>query len=267
MNGYEGDLKEHLKRNPDALFRTQRSSSLSSTLTPNPLLSYNSGHRQSYSPSLPYPPPSEPSTTQPRRTPGIPSYTGAALATIYGSGQNHATQSGHQSTTTPTANNMTASNVWERKDPTSLHPAIRQEYGGMFHHQYQPPLQLNHSTQQSSGTPPSAYKPPVMSSPSQGLDPSPQTPASMSSQIMQQERPTSKIPTNAVEPPPSQQSIQTENKQPLYAHQQYFQNAQHQNKPVMQPQSQTREVPDVPADSTSLIEKLMANLREASRHS
>jgi hypothetical protein len=29
----------------------------------------------------------------------------------------------------------------------------------------------------------------------------------------------------------------------------------------------TREVPDVPADSTALVEKLMANLREASRHS
>jgi hypothetical protein len=56
---------------------------------------------------------------------------------------------------------------------------------------------------------------------------------------------------------------------PLYPHQQYFQ------KPEVQPQAeaqvlqplaqppQPRDFPDVPADSTSIIEKMMQNLKKA----
>lgn len=267
MNGYEGDLKEHLRRNPDALFRTQRSSSLSSTLTPNPLLSYNSGQRQSYSPSLPYPRPPESSTTQNHRPSGMPSYTGAALASIYGSGQSQATQAGGQASPSPRVNNMAAANVWERKDPASLHPAIRQEYGNMFHHQYQPPVPSNQSSQHALGTRPPTHQPSMIAQSRQASDVSQPSLPLVASQNPQPEPSISNISTNSFQPHQPQQALQYENKPALYAHQQYFQNAQNQSKPQTQPPSLTREVPDVPADSTSLIEKLMTNLREASRQS
>jgi hypothetical protein len=85
----------------------------------------------------------------------------------------------------------------------------------------------------------------------------------------------------------AQQPPHSEDKKPVYAHQQYFQNTQtqHQVQPTIQtqpqlqvqpqpqpqsqspsqsaPQSQlsTRDVPDVPVDSTALVEEMMANLR------
>ncbi|KAN0110297.1 hypothetical protein V8E51_006684 [Hyaloscypha variabilis] len=81
------------------------------------------------------------------------------------------------------------------------------------------------------------------------------------------------FPQSQYQAPPQ---VYQENK-PLYPHQQYFQNpesrlqAQHQGQPPGQAQalqplvqgSQARDFPDVPADSTSIIEKMMRNLKKA----
>jgi hypothetical protein len=46
----------------------------------------------------------------------------------------------------------------------------------------------------------------------------------------------------------------------MYAHQQYFQKPE---LPQVSQQQQIRDIPDVPADSTSLVEQMMVNLRRA----
>lgn len=288
MNGYEGDLKEHLRRNPDALFRTQRSLSHSSPMAPNPLLAYSNGLRQSQSPSLPYSSSTQSSISQPGYTaPAMPSYTSNALLSGYSSN----TQSVHNQQSPPAQHlaKSVSSNVWERKDSSSLHPAIRQEYGSMFHHQYQPHSQTpasqhsqngHHSTYQSSEAPQQYQTAGLTQTSYEG-----RAAPSAQSQPMQSQHSITQSPTPFAQAYQSQQPQQLEDKKPIYAHQQYFQNTQtqQQNQPPTQPQPQkqlqpqpqpqqqsqsrsqsqplTRDVPDVPVDSTTLVEEMMANLR------
>jgi hypothetical protein len=129
MNGYQGSLEKHLQQ---ALFRSK---SGSGTPLSNPLMSFGSNLRTPYTPSQPSP--------SPAYSIGTPS--------SYGS---YRTPTPQRQAEQPTINN-TASNTWEKKDAAQLHPAIRQEYNSMFHHQYQP----------AQRPPPSQYQGPVLQPP------------------------------------------------------------------------------------------------------
>jgi hypothetical protein len=100
------------------------------------------------------------------------------------------------------------------------------------------------------------YQPPAPTQPSQ--PPTSQTQYQAPSTISQPAHPTGLQPSFQ-----SPQAAYQEQK-PLYPHQQYFQNYQAgtqplQTKPV---NIQPRDFPDVPVDSTSLIEKMMKNLKK-----
>jgi hypothetical protein len=289
MNGYEGDLKEHLRRNPDALFRTQRSLSQSSPMTPNPLLAYGNGLRQSQSPSLPYSSSSQSAISHPNypAPKAVHSYTSGALP----SGYNSNIQVAHNQQNSPSQHvaRSVSSNVWERKDASSLHPAIRQEYGSMFHHQYQP-----HPQTPASELSQNSHHPPYQSSAASQQYHTPNLPPTSyeakptppgHTQPLQSQSSVTQGLTAVAHAYQSQQPQLSEIKKPVYAHQQYFQNAQAQqqsqppsqtvpqpqpqprvelqpqSQPEPQPQPQTRDVPDVPVDSTTLVEKMMADLR------
>jgi hypothetical protein len=290
MNGYQGNIEKHLQQ---TLFRNRPDSS---TPFSNPLPSYGSSMRTSYSPSQPSPSPtfSSPSTYGAYTTP---------------------TTSQQSPLPTPPKSNASTPSTWEKKDPSQMHPAIRQEYSSMFNHQYQPPRpppsqfrgpvmqppamynyanspaqpytqyqpsqipqsQAPQYSQSQTRDPPNAhpagpspvvqeagpfpvpqpqYQPPTPTQPSQL--PSSQTQYQAPSTISQPAHPTGLQPSFQ-----SPQAAYQEQK-PLYPHQQYFQTHQAgtqplQTKPV---NIQPRDFPDVPVDSTSLIEKMMKNLKK-----
>jgi hypothetical protein len=66
-----------------------------------------------------------------------------------------------------------------------------------------------------------------------------------------------------------QHHSQPQENKPIYAHQQYFQDSQahpqaYQQAPVSQaPNLPVRDFPDVPADSTTLVERMMMTLKRA----
>jgi hypothetical protein len=259
MHGYEGDLKEHLRRNPEALFQTRRGSQ-SSPLTPNPLRpTYSSSHTQNYLPSLPYSySPQSTAATTAQRPPAVKKFNPATYASMYGRSPSQAAQNNSSPATT---------NIWEKKNSAGLHPAIRQEYGSMFHNQYQPP-QTNQGTSSSPGVQSPSHQPPGEAPHQSSTPPQPlyQPQINHSGPKSQPQLPQAPpAPMALPHPNQSQPPQQNETRQPLYAHQQYFQNSQHHAQPPVPQQSHSPLVPDVPADSTSLVEKLMANLRQASR--
>jgi hypothetical protein len=255
MNGYEGDLKEHLRRNPDALFRTQRSLSQSSPMTPNPLSANSNGLRQSQSPALPYSPSTQSATSQSSFIEASsPSYNSVSHQPSYNSNgqttQNQQNLSAHQ-TVKPAS-----STVWERRDSSSLHPAIRQEYGSMFHHQYQPHPQTNTVPQSSQ----SGYHPAYPSS----AAPQQYHTANLPHQSYQSRTagsehsqfPVLQGLTPFAQSYHSQQSKQSEERKPVYAHQQYFQSTQQQNQLFVHPlKSLTRNAPEVPLNSPTPTDK------------
>jgi hypothetical protein len=255
MNGYEGDLKEHLRRNPDALFRTQRSLSQSSPMTPNPLLAYSNGLRQSQSPALPYSQPTQSATPQPKFTTATPpSYNPGTPQSSYNSNsqvaQNQQNLSAHHMA------KPVSSTVWERRDSSSLHPAIRQEYGSMFHNQYQPHIQTSSASQSSQ----SGHHPGNQSSaaPQQyhTANPPQQSYQSRMAGSGQSQFPVLQGLTPFAQSYQSQQPQQSEDKKPLYAHQQYFKSTQQQNQPFVHP-LKSREVLDVPPKSPGPVDKMM----------
>lgn len=252
MNGYEGDLKEHLRRNPDALFRTQRSLSQSSPLTTNPLLAYNS-HRQNYSPS--------PSLPYSRQNQDVSSsyksvYSSSVAPPTYTTEHGHNTPNHSSKTAIPTKTTLSTSDVWERKDASSLHPAIRQEYGTMFYHQYQPPYKKSQASETLQNANQATYQTqPAQQQPTQA-------PTAQSQQIPPS---ASQAATVFAQTYQALQGQQFDDNKPLYPHQQYFQSSQNQRQPDSHVSVSTCEVPDVPVDSSTLIEKMMANLRQASR--
>ena len=325
MNGYQGNIEKHLQQ---TLFRNRPDSS---TPFSNPLPSYGSTMRASYSPSQPSPSPtfSSPSTCGAYTTP---------------------TTSQQSPLPTPPKSNASTPSTWEKKDPSQMHPAIRQEYSSMFNHQYQPPRpppsqfrgpvmqppamynyanppaqpytqyqpsqipqsQAPQYSQSQTRDPPKAhpagpspvvekagpspvpqsqyqspavtqsgtvpqpqYQPaPAATKPShppvpqpQYRPPTPTQPSQLPSSHPQYQAPSAiSQPAYPTGLQPSFQSPQAayQEQKPLYPHQQYFQTHQAgtqplQTKPV---NIQPRDFPDVPVDSTSLIEKMMKNLKK-----
>jgi hypothetical protein len=255
MNGYQGNLEKHLQQ---SLFKD---GSTSVTSLPNPLISYGSSQKL-YTPS--------------QSSAGTPySSTPPSTAGSYGTPSTQKQQElPAQPVTKPTTPNM-----WEKKDASQLHPAIRQEYNSIFHNQYQPP-------RSQYQPPPSASYP----SPAHQMQRSQaqQSPLAPPPQYYQQPYQPQQTLMNGVSPhitsfPPTQQSHQSpsnsqpcqtqlqpqyqENK-PLYAHQQYFQKqAPHQAQAQVPQSVPYGDLPDVPADSTSLVERMMVNLRKATSSS
>jgi hypothetical protein len=264
MNGYEGDLKEHLRRNPDALFQMQRSLSQSRSLTANPLLGYNN-HRQSFSHSAPFARQTQGSASSLTNPSTVaPLYPSTVQQPTPGSnpGQN---QQNHRPPSAGKVGSLGQSGVWGKKDSASLHPAIRQEYGTMFHHQYQPSPHSNHGSPTTKNTHQPAYQSQTLSQKYHPSNPASQPLQAPKGQSLQPQPETPQAPTAFAQTYAALQAQQFEEEKPLYPHQQYFRNAQHQPQSHLPQQNPAREVPDVPVDSTSLIEKMMANLRQASR--
>lgn len=254
MNGYEGDLKEHLRRNPDALFRTQRSLSQSSPLTPNPLLAYGNGLRQSQSPPLPYSQSTQSPTPQQNfTTASPPSYNTGTTQSSYNSksqvAQNQQNLSAHH------VAKPTSSTVWERRDSSSLHPAIRQEYGSMFHNQYQPASQSSqndHHPVNLSSTAPQQYQAATL--PQQSY----QSRMAGKLQAGSSQFPVLQGLTPFAQSYQSQQTQQSEDKKPLYAHQQYFQCIQQQTSLFVHPlKSLAKDLPGIPPNSLTPVDKII----------
>ncbi|TAQ91132.1 hypothetical protein B7494_g576 [Chlorociboria aeruginascens] len=244
MNGYQGDIEKHLQ---NTLFQNRSSSGA-------PSASYGG---VSYPASTSYSP----------RHPPATAYNSGPLSSYGTCGVNTQKQ--------PPQAVKPAQDLWEKKETTNLHPAIRQEYNTMiFHHQdqpqRQPPTPAPQAYNQAQHTP---GRPTVFATPSYA-------PATQSS-----------LPANQQYQANPQLSYQTS--QPIYPHQQYFQppvshtqgqahvpqQAVHTNWTPQQSQPRSlaedqfqapnvyahplHDLPDVPADSTSLIEKMMINLRRA----
>ena len=237
MNGYQGSLEKHLQQ---TLFHAR----------PPPAASY---------------------------TPNRPS------ASYYGS-----TPSSHGMVNAPKQSALPPQQVtkpvvqhtWSHKD-SALHPAIRQEYNSMIYKQYQPsqrpatdrpsqglPQQTPQATQATQPhQPPKLYQPIHLQSLPQARHIPP------NSEIR-----GINLPTNRPEHQhPS--TVSHQGPKIAYPHQQYLHSSHPQDKiaelplqvwPHAPPRPRTQdqalqqpELPDVPADSTSLIEKMMMNLRKA----
>jgi hypothetical protein len=253
MNGYQGNLEKHLQQ---SLFKG-RSGSVSSLSNP---VSYGSESKL-YTPSQ-----------------SSPSHSSTPPSTV----GSYATPKHYPPSTLPPVPRPSDPIIWDKKDPSQLHPAIRQgynKYNTMFHNQYQaPPTPAEYSNPAYQGQrphhsplapPPMYYQPPY---PLQGCSNGapPQNPSFPQTPQMYQQSGDSQ-PYQPQYQPPHQATPQAqyqENK-PVYAHQQYFQKPQVQAPTTYAPHPQTLaqprpygELPDVPADSTSLIERMMMNLRK-----
>ena len=248
MNGYQGSLEKHLQQ---TLF-SNRAAATSVAYNQQPVSSYRSAPATACGPS---------SVANTPKQAALPP----------------------QQVTKPTAEN-----TWNNKDPV-LHPAIRQEYSAMFHRQYQHP-QLP-TADQASQPPlhPAQYDRQQMQQAArtaqfqQSISHQPAQPAQPQSLPSTQTRHDSDV-RQDVNFQPSKPQTQIPSNVPhmgvnsLYPHQQYLQTSHSQdnagslpqqallhaqNPPGSQDQtSAQRELPDVPADSTSLIEKMMINLRK-----
>ena len=251
MNGYQGSLEKHLQQ---TLFSGRAPAATSLAANQLPLNSHGSAPAIANAPSV--------IANTPKQ---------AALP---------------QQVTKPTAQN-----TWNSKEPV-LHPAIRQEYSAMFHRQYQYP-QLSsadqasqpslHQTQydrqqQMQQTARNAQLQQTIKShqPAQLQSFPPSTQTLLNSNVrqdvnLQPSKPQTQTPSNV-----SFQSVNS-----LYPHHQYLQTSHSQDETAnlslqswshaqnlsgSQDQSSVaaqRELPDVPVDSTSLVEKMMLNLKKA----
>ncbi|KUJ08513.1 uncharacterized protein LY89DRAFT_599604 [Mollisia scopiformis] len=272
MNGYQGSLEKHIEQLKHNM-STKGSSSLLSTLT------YGGGSRTSYPstssmPSAPYQPASSYGT-----------YASPPASSVKGPSMQ-------------VSNGAQNSPSFEKND-AGLHPAIRQEYSTMFHHQYQPQHRPAMQYQSAVMQPPAMYERPQLQQPHQHTTPyqapGPQSVNTSGARPVTQQPPMHHTATQpqyqyapaVSQPMPTQYNVQyassghpqgsyqasssspfqapyQENK-PLYAHQQYFQN----QKPTIQAQipppqvePHLRDFPDVPADSTSIVEKMLRDLKK-----
>lgn len=273
MNGYEGDLKEYLRRNPEALFSRSRGSTLSLSRRASPV------HPSHFSATTPK---TEPSSLLP---------TPASLVRTFATPSSNSHNVPHHQITP--SHLHVPSNLWQT-GPSQLHPAIKKNYSSLFHkgYQFQEPKSDGTSailtnpmpTQAAQCSPHFSYQSQVHAPPPESADGSAVTshqPQSLQgtselSHAPSQSAYVSPLPQTAssqitTQPllPQGFSSVQTppavNDHKPVYAHQRYFQNAQLQFQ--QQPHTQHRDVPDVPADSSSLIEQMMANLRKASAKS
>jgi hypothetical protein len=260
MNGYQGNLEKHLQ---DTMLQSR--SALAA-----PLFPHNNNQKQSSSNQQPF-----------------PSYNSSPTTpyTSYGSSglQNYQTSLSQQ-TTKPAAKN-----TWENRDPPQPHATIRPEYRQtIYHNHYQPqltksqiqlkqshhPAQYERHPQQTQQFQPFKQASPMVR-PSQHSPPyqprADYSPTNVGAPAFYPPQPT-----KAHNAPPRYQPPSEAYKEPtaVYAHQQYFQQppaqthspriqAQVPELPMLQAQStKQRDFPDVPADSTSLIEKMMQNLKK-----
>jgi hypothetical protein len=336
MNGYEGNLKEHLKRNPDALFRMQMGSSSSSTSSQSPITPQSGAVGLGPYGIIAKPPqPSYAMTNQ--SSPATP-YTSTASAPRQGMSTYSSTQYPYPQTAYSGANPTPAgiSNTYAGGGSPPLHPAIRQNYGNMAPQSQRPPQAQqspqNYYTSSVYGreiaeatamhrpnvAPPAAampqaaqpqqskplyphqqyfaqgphmappagqpqapmyqQQPPIQASPAPTQLPRasrqpPQTPVQLPPPqsyppILPGQLPRSQMQQPQALPPVPKATIQ----QPTAPLQGPPAQVQPLAAPVSLPPVQSqpappREVPDVPADSTGLMEQLMANLRKASSHS
>jgi hypothetical protein len=311
MNGYEGNLKEYLQRNPDALFKMPRGPGQTSPSTTGSQLSQQ---EKEYPPILP------PVRKVPAKITG-PSH------------QNGQSTSQQQQLPAHQITKLTGVDPWQKKEKSQLHPAIRQEYSSMFHQQYQPPSQgqeprlVPNPLKQAEQVPPQQNQsfapilPPQHSTrPQPQPQPqqqtmfniqSPQSQLAAGHQSPQEQQPQyhpqispayqyyatppkhiqtmQPVPQPTPQPTPQPATLYApayqapqavEELKPVYAHQQYVQKpttplaqAPVQTKTQEQPQPQPElhsqpqappELADVPTDSTSLVEQMMANLRRVS---
>lgn len=255
MNGYQGSLEKHLQQ---TLFHGR-----TTTATP----SFSSNER--VYPNQPLPSPSYGHTPQPVSGP-------------YGVGtvQKQAALPPQQIT------KPVVQNIWDNKEP-KLHHAIRPEYSSAMQNQFQPSRHPAASHQPQSTLPQSPYD-----RQQQHMQESTQT--AHVQQLPKVQQSTQSLPptTHAlhdsvrqpVNLPVSQpqhrdlSAVSHHSSKALYPHQQYFQTSHSQGQlsnlqsqswtqsPQSQIQDQTsqqRDLPDVPADSTSLIERMMVNLKKA----
>jgi hypothetical protein len=186
-----------------------------------------------------------------------------------------------------------APNIWDKQDSAlhpAIHPAIRQEYSARFHNQYQPPQRSAASTT-SQGPPPQAQhnRQQQFQQVAQTTQVQPSLkayqPTKLRSLPLSTHPPPNSDIRHTMKPPASQAKSQTpstvthQDAKALFPHQQYFQaphsqgqapnipplpQAKAQPQPLIQDQAaHQRDLPDVPADSTSLIERMMLNLRKA----
>jgi hypothetical protein len=182
----------------------------------------------------------------------------------------------------------TVHNTWNNKEP-ALHPAIRQEYSAMFHKQYQHPphptpdqasqyplhqVQYDRQQQMQQAARTTQFQQSVKSHQSAQPPPLPPSTQTRPNSDVRQDvnfqpsKPQTQIPSNVSHSGanslyPHQQCLQTSYSQDNAASLSLQSWSHIQNRSGLQDQTPAqRELPDVPADSTSLVEKMMMNLRK-----
>ena len=259
MNGYQGDTEKHLQQ---TLFQN-RAGSIG--LLPNPRVSHESMSRL-YNPD-------QSSTSQSFDT--SPPSSRGSYSGSYGTPKQQ-TPSLLPPSTLPPVPKPTAIASWDQNDASQLHPAIRQEHNTILHNRFPnspPPAPYSTATFQSQRPHQSPLAPPApyyqqpyhyATTTSAAIAQNPASP--QAGKLYQQ-------PGNSQPYQPqyhnNPQSQYQEDK-PVYAHQQYFQKPHTQASKMQASHSQTQiqfcaygDLPDVPADSTSLIERMMVNLKKA----
>lgn len=159
MNGYQGSLVKHLQSTPNALSKytsdaaNRKSSSPSllnnykshnlppskSLLSRYPEVYSSSSDSYSNSNAISYGPRSNTHTSSPAQS--SPLHSTASPVFTPSNYNGYGSRGGHLQS--PGLLPMTQTNLgnsWERRDPPTMHPAIRKEY--MFHNQYQAPQPL-----------------------------------------------------------------------------------------------------------------------------
>jgi hypothetical protein len=262
MNGYQGSLEKHLQQ---TMFKNRLVSGTSKA-TPSVFNPLTQGHSQ------------RPQISSNQQKAPIP----------YGPSSNSAHIPANNSTVTTTRKS------WEDGNTSGFHPAIRQEYSPLTHDQQlslqrasqdtvqrpplDGPLRQIHQIPQPAQVYPRQYhfnqtSPPHPNAPPNNstrppqqqtqLPPQPQ-PVQKSSQMQHaQLNPPKQHQQYPISPQPLPQGINHESPQQQYRH---GPQAQSQMTGVSQQKlqsAQDRDLPDVPVDSTSLIENMMMNLKKA----
>jgi hypothetical protein len=249
MNGYEGDLKGYLQQNPDKLGAFSNILNQSSSTVASPLLA-RGGSQHSFSPAA---------------------YHSEKIPTLQGPFGSQSTQ---QPVSTYQGSKPSQLNSWEKKDTSQLHPAIRQDYS-MFHTQYGPTLQttgspqpMEKNTQQVDRQPPRQHHSQGANAPSQShFSHMPQSEllshqghvATPSQLILPQ---TEQAPSPVFQP--LQQPGHNQDK-PLYPHQQFFQKPSQSQQQTKSASQEGHEIPDVPVDSSTVVENIVGHLRRHAR--
>lgn len=261
MNGYQGNLEKHL----------QQTMLQNRTASATPLLSYGSNQKMQS--------PSQSSFAQ--------TYNSMAPSNHGSYGSSNAQKCPTQPAQHQVAK-MDSQNSWEKNHPQSR-SVIQSEYNSDMYHNHALPQPSQHSNLQSP-VPASSherYTPQTqqkqqshqnspMLQPPQYSPPYQTRPDYSPAQTSYPENSFGSKPNGAstshltYQAPP----VPYQDTKPVYAHQQYFQKpAQsqmyqmqgHQNSIPLTQTTEQRDFPDVPADSTSIIERVMQNLKKVTK--